>query len=346
VRIAGAGVAGLTSAIALARRGIGVEIFERRPAAWAARPPRFDAVENWTTADDFGVVLSRWSIDASPFRPIASIEVHTFDGATHVVRQDRPVLYLAKRGNEPGCLEHSLERQALALGVRIHRGRTLTADQADVWATGVPRCGVFLDVALTFRTSSPDRVEAIVDRRITPKAYAYLIVVDGAGTLAILLTDEFGRARSLLGRAVATFQRLRPFDMREPRLQSGFGGAPHAFAARARGARVIGEAAGFLDYLWGFGIRHAMLSGTLAARSIVEGVDYETLVAREVRPLVATSLVNRRFYDYAGNHAYRLLIRYFCGRADLRASLQRFYRARRVRSMFVPWIVRSLAKQP
>ena len=42
-------------------------------------------------------------------------------------------------------------------------------------------------------------------------------------------------------------------------------------SACSGGVLLAGEAAGFQDALWGFGIRYALLSGCLAARSLLSG---------------------------------------------------------------------------
>ena len=44
----------------------------------------------------------------------------------------------------------------------------------------------------------------------------------------------------------------------------------------------IGEAAGFQDCLAGFGMIYAFKSGFLVARSIIEDLDYESLLKRDV----------------------------------------------------------------
>lgn len=304
---------------------------------------RCDAVENWTTPDDLGELLPDWGIEAVPFHPATSIEVCTYDGERHMLCSTRPLLYLVKRGGEPGCLDRALRQQALDLGVRICHGQTLPCERADVWAAGLPRGGCFLDAGITFRTSGPDRVALLFDSRLTPKACAYLIVIGGVGTLAVLLTQQFKLARALLGDTVAAFQRIERFDLRDARMHAGFGGATSAIESRPSAPLVVGEAAGFLDYLWGFGIRHAMLSGVLAARALLEGGSYESLVAREIRPLVQSSLINRKLYDRAGNRVYRALIRYLCARRDPGGFLRRAYQSRRMRRLFWPWVARSLA---
>lgn len=342
VRIVGGGLSGLTTAIQLARRGVDVEVFERRSARGMAPGLRCDAVENWTTPNDLGALLPAWGIDAKPFHPATSIEVCTYDGERHALCSNRPLLYLVKRGSELGCLDRALSQQAKDLGVRIRHGQTLPRRDADVWAVGSPGAGCFLDVGITFRTSSADRVAILFDTRLTPKACAYLIVIDGVGTLAVLLTQQFRLARAFLGETVAAFQRIEPFDLRDARMHGGFGGATRAVALATSVPLVVGEAAGFLDYLWGFGIRHAMLSGVLAARALLEGGSYENLVAREIQPLVQSSLINRKLYEHAGNRLYRTLIRYFCARQDAGGLLRRAYRSRRVRRLLWPWVARSL----
>jgi flavin-dependent dehydrogenase len=346
VRIVGGGISGLTTAIVLAQRGGDVEVFERGRALGVTHPVRLDAVENWTTSQDFDTLLARWAIDPAPFRSAACVEVCAHDGERHALRSARPLLYVVKRGDDPRSLDQTLKRQALDLGVRIRYGCTLPRDKADVWAVGAQRRGFFLDAALTFRTTQPDRVAILIDEGLTPKACAYLIVSDGMGTLAVLLTRQFERTRRVLTDAIDAFQRMQPFDMRDPRLCSGFGGALSAFGPPSAGPLVVGEAAGFLDYLWGFGIRHAILSGVLAARALLEGDEYASLVAREIHPLVRTSLINRWLYDFANNAAYRALIRYFCAHQDLHRLMHRFYQSRGARSIFLPWATRALSRNP
>lgn len=52
---------------------------------------------------------------------------------------------------------------------------------------------------------------------------------------------------------------------------------------------IVGEAAGFQDANWGFGMRHAIESGYLAARAIIERQDYWCLAKHEVISWVKSS---------------------------------------------------------
>ena len=70
----------------------------------------------------------------------------------------------------------------------------------------------------------------------------------------------------------------------------------------------IGEAGGFQDYLWGFGMRYAMTSGYYAAKSIIEGKDFYKICKKKLFPRMKTSVVNRFIYAMTGNTIYKWLI--------------------------------------
>ena len=88
--------------------------------------------------------------------------------------------------------------------------------------------------------------------------------------------------------------------------------------------------------MWGFGIRYALFSGHLAARALDEGLDYEALVEREIRPLVRSSMVNRTLYDWAGDRIYRALIRRFSASPNLPQLTRRWYRGLAFRHLIWP----------
>lgn len=343
IRIAGAGLAGLSAAIGLARRGHTVEVFEKNLDSGRGRHPDWDAIENWTTRRDLLRVLQEWGIQPTfDHRAPLAFEVFDGDGRRYPVSTPRPFFYLVKRGPEPGSIEHALKAQALEHGVRIRYGEARRPEEVHIWAAGSQHGRFFLGTGVTFRTSHPDVVAGLVSTRHAPKAYAYLVIVDGHGTLSVVLTRDFRQARSYLAASTELFQRALQFEMSEVRMTSGFGGLSDAFWRPAARPLVVGEAAGFQDFLWGFGIRHALLSGHLAARAIDEGVAYESLVEHELRPIVRASIVNRALYDWAGDRTYRALIRWFSSAPDLARLTRIWYRWGRVRSLLWPIACRRL----
>lgn len=340
--IAGAGVSGLTAAINLKRAGRSVRVLERHSVSGEQRFPDWDAVENWTSSEDLPRFLERIGIDDSRFHYSGRNLFTVVDpyGRRYDVRTGRPFFYLIKRGAVDGGLENGLQAQAEAMGIPIEYGRACSPGQAAIWAAGpLSRATEYVSVGFTFRTDHPDWVCGVVDKNLAPRAYAYLVVVDGEGTLAVLLSEARREANQLLERATRVFQQHADLDIRDRRKSGGSGGDIAAFWHSHRDF-VIGEAAGFQDYLWGFGIRHAFASGYLAAQAIVNDKEWQRVVDREIRPLVHASLVNRWLYDRTPNRGYALLMRHFARHPDLHGLMRRWYHPRRLHRLLWPLVSR------
>ena len=71
-----------------------------------------------------------------------------------------------------------------------------------------------------------------------------------------------------------------------------------------KGAMFIGEAGGFQDYLWGFGMRYAFQSANLAARSIIQNESYNDLIKEHLLRKMKHSNRNRRISEMMGPLAY------------------------------------------
>ena len=341
IRIAGAGLSGLSAAIGLAQRGYQVEVFERNAESGQTRHTDWDAIENWTTEEDFLTCLRQWGIESAfEHREPLSFEVYDPKGDCHEVRLPRPFFYLLKRGVEQGSIEQALKAQALQSGVKLYYNRSAVQEEVDIWAAGARSAGFFLGTGVTFRTSHQDIVAGLVDTRAAPKAYAYLVIVDGFGTLSVVLTQDFRNARQYLEHCTRQFRRHRSFDMNDLKRTSGFGGLVSAFWQPASRLITLGEAAGLQDFLWGFGIRHAIHSGYLAARAVDENLDYARLIEREIHPLVRASIVNRMFYDRVGNRAYTALIRHFAPSRDLSSQIRPWYRGLPLHRLMWPFTER------
>ena len=207
------------------------------------------------------------------------------------------------------------------------KGKSNNPCEVDVWAVGAQHRGQFLGAGLRFQTHHPDAVKLLISSGYAPKAYAYLFIVEGEGVLSVILTRNFANARSYLQRSLEFFRQVSPFDMENVRLSSGFGGHRNDFWQSETKPLRVGEAAGFQDYLWGFGIRYALHSGYLAAQSIAHGSDYHQAVRTHIHPLIYTSLLNRAVYNRAGDGTYRVLIELFSKSPHLIDLLARRYRA-------------------
>lgn len=169
-------------------------------------------------------------------------------------------------------------------------------------------------------------------------ALAVLLVMGGSGTVKTCMFSGFKREALYVERTVAAFQRLVGLDMIAPCAHGGVGNLRLAVSARSGTHPVAGGQAGFQDTSWGFGMRAAIRSGVLAARSLLDGGDYEARWRRELGGLITTSLLNRAAYSLLGNRGYRRLLRRRAAHADARKLLHRYYGPSAVKRLLAPLV--------
>jgi flavin-dependent dehydrogenase len=315
VQIAGAGPAGLAAAITLARAGRRVVLHEAAKEVGHRFRRDLQGLENWSTEADALDALGDLGVTTG-FRYMPCRRGTVFDawGEAHAVVSERPLFYLVERGPGAGSLDAALLGQALATGVDVRfNSRIRPLAGAAVVATG-PQSVDAIAVGYHFETDMPSGFWAICDNRLAPGGYAYLLVMEGLATVKTCMFSRFGLHREYARRTVEAFQRLVGMTLHNPRRHGGIGSfgltEPRAGAAQ----RVAGEQAGAQDALWGFGIRSAILSGLLAARSLLEDAEYRDLWRREIEPLLRTSAFNRAAYSLLGNRGYRWCLRRQAGR--------------------------------
>ncbi|HEX7587478.1 MAG TPA: FAD-dependent oxidoreductase, partial [Anaerolineae bacterium] len=91
IRIAGAGLSGLSAAIGLARRGHRVDVFEKNADSGEARRGHWDAMENWTTEEDVLALLRPAGIALEfQIRPMPNIDICAGNGTRYAVSAKRP----------------------------------------------------------------------------------------------------------------------------------------------------------------------------------------------------------------------------------------------------------------
>lgn len=328
VSVVGAGPSGLAAAIELARNGVPVTVYEARARVGGRFHGDLQGIENWTTEEDALPWLERLGIGAvCPHRPTREVILVGPDLVPHTVRGDRPLLYIVERGPGSGSLDRGLLARAESLGVRFRFRRPVRPDELEgpvIAATG-PRGTRAVVAGIVARTSHPDQVVAIARDDLAPKCYAYCVVWDGRATLASALARDFSSAWHRFERARAAFARLGLSDFRQERR---FGGRADVSLGRTLeddGCLTVGEAAGLQDYFLGFGLRYAMLSGHLAARSLLTGEPYPDLVARALGSRFRAGFVNRLLYDHLGDPGYLHFIRWVIRSEDVRARARRVY---------------------
>ncbi len=339
IEIVGAGPAGLTAAITLAHHGYRVVVYEARSDVGARFHGDFQGIENWSASEDVIDFLARMGIRVNFLcYPYREAEFYDPDLRKVAVRCGAPLFYLVRRGSDPGTLDQGLKAQALEAGVEIVFGRRMEKlPDGGIIAIG-PKVADAIAKGVLFETDLPDTAAAIADDRLAPKGYAYLLVHQGRATLATVLFRRFREERRYFNRTLEAFQKLYPLGMKSPKEFGGYGNFSIRPTQRHGEKRYLGEAAGFQDALFGFGMRYAMTSGYLAARSIIEGRDYDALWKRELLPTMKASITNRLLFELIGNRGYRFQARRMSRAGDIRAWIGGYYRPSVGKSLLSPLV--------
>lgn len=259
-------------------------------------------------------------------------------GREYVYHSDRPALYLVRRGTAPGTLDTALKEQALARGVEIRfKHKCERLPRGGVVAHG-PRRPNVISVGYVFETDTADGVFAALSDELAPKGYAYLLIHRGRGTVASCMFEDFHEEKVFVERTVEFFRRNVGFEMKASRRFGGLGNFYWVDTARHGTLLLAGEAAGFQDALWGFGLRYAMVSGSLAARAAVAGAPetYDDLWERRFGRLLRASAVNRFVYELMGSIGYGKLLRDLDRTSDVRACLRRRYALKAWKRVLAP----------
>jgi len=326
VRILGAGPAGLSAAITLARAGCDVKVFEARGDVGTRFHGDLQGLENWSgetdVLDDFAKMGIGTDFEYAPYRDLSvsnGQEVLDFSCG-------RPAFYLVRRGASEGSLDTALRDQALDAGAEIHFSRRGAEEEADIIATGPVRDGlVAIAKGFTFTTSMENTAVGIIDQTASRKGYAYLLAMNGRGCIATVLMDNFQDASACLERAKALFAGMTDLDIRDPAPCGGVGSFRTATRYRDGDRLYVGEAAGLQDPMWGFGMRFAVRSGYRAAQGSVEGTDDERAAAEAFDDLIRAGTVNRYLWDRYSVRNYAFLFERLKGVRDPLRHLGSFH---------------------
>jgi len=338
VEIAGAGPAGLAAAITLAHAGRRVVVFEMQKEVGHRFGGDFQGLENWSTREDVLQVLETLGL-TTDFNAMPCRDGTVFDsaGKPYEINSDEPLFYMVERGSDSGTLDSALLKQAQSLGVEVRFNSRLRHLNGEGILAAGPRAADAIAVGYHFETDMADGYWAICDNELAPQGYAYLLVMNGRGTVKSCMFSGFKQEKLYVQRTLDAFQRLVGLDMRNPRPHGGSGNFHIPRSAYSGTHPLIGEQAGFQDTLWGFGMRLAISSGVLAAQSLLSGDNYDTLWKRELKPQMETSVVNRVLYILMGKRGYEWFLRQLVSRPNLRESLRRQYQASWSKYLLGPW---------
>src|SRR4051812_17940613 len=137
IRIAGAGPSGLAAAIVLARAGREVEVHEAKGDVGTRFIGDLQIIEGASETEPVPAFLDRLGIERNfYFRGADWATFYDHHGRGRVIRSNEPYGYFIHRGAEEGTLDRGLLAQAQRSGAKVVFNSRLSADQADIVATG------------------------------------------------------------------------------------------------------------------------------------------------------------------------------------------------------------------
>jgi flavin-dependent dehydrogenase len=310
IKISGAGPAGLTAAINLAKAGYEVDVYERNKDVGQRFYGDLQGLENWSKREDILDEFKKMNIDINfqcdPFKKITAANAIKI---TEINDSKRPLYYLVKRGNVQGSMDLGLKDQAQDAGVNIHFENVIPKDQADIVATG-PISGNTVGVVkgITFETDLEDTATVLFDDDAAFKGYAYLLVTKGYGCMSTVLLDNLNTVNSCFERTKEIFRDIYKFNIQETKKCGGVGCFTLNKTLNNGKNLFVGEAAGLQDLFLGFGIRYAINSGFLAAKSIIDHEDYEAMIKSHFEEKLKAGVVNRYLWEKSGRNNYSIAL--------------------------------------
>lgn len=311
ITVAGAGISGITAAINLAKYGFDVRVFEKNASIGSTSA--ICALRNYDLNTDALEELNACGINISQNGKIK--EVVKFSPNQSIEEYSKGVIfYVLERGKTEKSLESQLYKQALDSGVEFVFGKSMKEDEADIIATGPRRADIFAYGHIYNNLGfEKDRLYIIYNNFYSPMGYTYII---SSGEKCLICTVSFDKKNfkyiplnygfllkkdELIKKAVG---RKKPV-----KIVKGFGNYALPRSAEKGGKLYVGEAAGFQDASKGFGIRYSVISGYLAAQSIIDKDDYDNLWKAEFLEELKRNLKRRIEINKLSNNDYDYLLR-------------------------------------
>jgi len=327
IKILGGGLSGLTAAINLARAGFVVQVFEKEDRVGKRFSGDLQGLENWSAKEDVLEELEEMGIKTDFFKvPFSEITLENGSGFAKDMHFKRPVFYLVLRGDEKGSLDNTLLDQALASGVKVFFNQSIQAADADIIATGpASQKAVMIAKGIVFKTDSPDIAVGLFNDKAAYKGYSYLLVANGHGCLTTVLAGNFKSIKENFNYSKEKLLSTHPINIFHERDFGGYGHFSLDPLWQKGKNLYVGESTGLQDYFAGFGMRTAIKSGYLAARSIIIGTDYKSVANANFSNYLKATAVNRYVWEKINVKNYEFLLGKFTKYIDPGEFLLRNY---------------------
>lgn len=286
IKIIGAGLSGLAAASVLTNAGYKVNLIERSSRLGVFRGQDFQVIRNYGDDLNFCKKLAENGIKIYEKKPIRKIIKYAPSGKSMMVHSENgPLFYVVKRGEDNNSLDNQIFKSIKKEKLNIEFNRNANVLSGDIIATG-PVLKNLAGFGYTFDgiDIDDDAILFFMDNNYAPNGYIYVspygrnsasiaaVSFDLNVNLKVLL-DNFLNENKVAKKLFSNYSKKEVF--------SGFALCNYPESAEINGKLFTGAAAGFVEAARGFGVKYSILSGILAAKSIIENENYDKLWKEE-----------------------------------------------------------------
>ncbi len=289
INILGAGISGLSAAITLSKHQCTkVKVYEKSLHPGGRFKRDFQCLRNFGSVsvdplDEF----RKFGIQIRPYRKIKRIVRYSKSYHFEVVSKKKPIYYGVLRGKEKASIDNQLEQTAIDRGVKIYHGTTINIEDATIIATGPTQIDSVAYGEIYEDTNVDDAGMVFLNTDHSPNGYLYVLPGEKKGE-AEIINMEIGATSSMRKTKILYQQALEKNTIlnglidgaTKKSTQGGIGSSHLLDKPYEDGKYYVGEAAGLQDLGAGFGIRYAIISGYLAADSILTEKNYNGQISK------------------------------------------------------------------
>jgi len=309
VKILGAGIAGMSAANFLSQSGYKATVYEKCSFIGGSRDGDFEGIENWIFSENVSDFIKKIGFNDKKIikYPVDEFYVHTDSASPILIKNNLPFFNLVKRGSTKECIDYQLYKQCLKNNVKFVFDSKKT-DHIDIYATGSNKAAAYVN-GINFETNAKNQSHLLLGSSFAPKGYAYMLIVNGEGTVATVFKKNKIKNKSPLRRCINYFAG-RNIQFEKMKYFGGKGSFNYR-KTKLSHPYFVGEVGGFQDLLFGFGMRFSMLSGVAASKMISGFKVSASSDLKLLRKKMRLSFLNRKLYERLNDEQmYKIAMRF------------------------------------